>query len=152
MQEEECQSSFCARLSLFFTDTFIVESVSIRVKNKYHEHSKACWLLYKAIAQLEQVKQELTLIKSDSVQLVYYKQEMLASIEHTKRSNIINYGAIIDVPRGLSFNFSNVDLSLEDWSLLLSVLVSSPKVAIYSRSNYFQVPTCSYYLYTLSTL
>ena len=39
---------------------------------------------------------------------------MLASIERIKCSSIINYGAIINVPRGLSFNFSSIDLSLED--------------------------------------
>ena len=61
---------------------------------------------------------------------------MLASIEYTKRSNIINYKAIINVPRGLSFDFSSVDLSLEDWSLLLSVFIGSLKAAIYSRLNY----------------
>ena len=61
---------------------------------------------------------------------------MLASIEHTKCSSVINYGAIIDVPRGLFFNFSSVDLSLEDWFLLLSIPVGSLKVAMYSRLNY----------------
>ena len=39
---------------------------------------------------------------------------MLVFVERAKRSSIINYGAIINVPRGLSFNFSSVDLSLED--------------------------------------
>ena len=61
---------------------------------------------------------------------------MLASVERIERSSAIDYGAIIDVPRGLSFNFSGIDLSLEDWSLLLFVLVSSPKVAVYSRLSY----------------
>ena len=62
---------------------------------------------------------------------------MLASIKHAKHSSIINYRAIVNVLKGLSFNFSSVDLFLEDWSLLLSVPISSPKVAIYSRLNYF---------------
>ena len=136
----------------FLTNTFIVESVSIQVKNKCYKHSKACQLLYKAMAQLEQVKWELTFIESNSTQLVYYKQEILASIKHTKRSSIINYGAIINVFRGLSFNFSSIDLSLEGWSLLLSILVGNPKVAIYSKLNYSQAPKYSYYLYTLFTL
>ena len=61
---------------------------------------------------------------------------MLAFVECAKRSSAINYGAIINMPKGLSFNFSSIDLSLEDWSLLLSVPVGSPKAAIYSRSNY----------------
>ena len=61
---------------------------------------------------------------------------MLASVERAKRSSTIDYGAIVNVPRGLSFNFSSVDLSLEDWSLLLSVPIGSPEVAIYSGLNY----------------
>ena len=134
------------------TNTSIVESVFIQVKNKCRKHSKACWLLYKAIAQLEQVKQELTSIKSNSVQLVHHKQEILAFIECAERSSAINYRAIINVPRGLFFNFSSIDLSLEDQSLLLSVSISSPKATIYSRLNYFQAPRCTYYLYTPFTL
>ena len=61
---------------------------------------------------------------------------MLASIKYAERSSTINYRAIINMPKGLSFNFFSIDLSLEDWSLLLSVLISSPKVAVYSRLNY----------------
>ena len=77
---------------------------------------------------------------------------MLASIERAKHSSAINYRAIINVPRSLSFNFSGINLSLEDWSLLLFVLISSPKAAIYSRLSYSLAPRCIYYLYTLSTL
>ena len=77
---------------------------------------------------------------------------MLASIEHTKYFSVINYRAIINVPRSLSFNFFSVDLSLEDWSLLLSVPISTLKVAIYSRLNYFWAPKYFYYLYTLFIL
>ena len=61
---------------------------------------------------------------------------MLAPIERAKRSSAINYGATIDMPRGLSPDLSSIDLSLEDWSLLLSVSISSPKAAVYSRLNY----------------
>ena len=61
---------------------------------------------------------------------------MLALVERTKHSSTINYGAIIDVPKGLSFNFSSVDLSSKDWSLLLSIFIGSLKAAIYSGLNY----------------
>ena len=61
---------------------------------------------------------------------------MLAFIERAKRSSIIDYRAIVNMPKGLSFNFSSIDLSLKDWSLLLCIFISSPKVAIYSRLNY----------------
>ena len=61
---------------------------------------------------------------------------MLASVECAKRSSIINYKAIVNIPKGLSFNFSSVNLSLEDWSLLLSVFISSFKVATYNRLSY----------------
>ena len=135
----------------FFINTSTVENVSIQVKNKRYKHFKAYQLLYKVIVQLKQVKQELAFIESNSTQLVYYKQEILASVEYAKRSNVINYRAIINVPKGLSFNFSSIDLSLEDWSLLLSIPVSSPKVAMYSRLNYPWVPKCIYCLCTPST-
>ena len=39
---------------------------------------------------------------------------MLASVKCAKRSSVIDYGAIIDVLGGLSFNFSGVDLSSKD--------------------------------------
>ena len=61
---------------------------------------------------------------------------MLALIKCAKCFNAINHKAIINVPRGLSFNFSSINLSLEDWSLLLSVSISSPKAAMYNRLNY----------------
>ena len=135
-----------------FTDTSIVESVSVRVKNKCCKHFKARQLLYKAMAQLEWVEQELASIESNSAQLVHYEQEILASVERAEHSSMINYGAIVNVSRGLSFNFSSIDLSLEGWSLLLSVPVGSPKVAMYSKLNYSQAPKYSYCLCTLSIL
>ena len=150
VQEEECQLS--QLYQVFPTDTPIVENVFVWVKNKCCEHSKAYQLLYKAMARLEQVKQELVFIEKDSAWLVYRKQDILAFVERTKRSSMIDYGAIIDMPRGLSFNFSGINLSLEDWSSLLSVPIGSPKAAIYSRSNYPQVPRYICCLYTLSTL
>ena len=61
---------------------------------------------------------------------------MLASAEYTEHSSAIDYRAIVDMPGGLSFNFSSVNLSLEDWSSLLSVPVGSPKVAVYSGLSY----------------
>ena len=135
----------------FFTNTSIIENVFIQVENKRRKYFKACQLLYKVMAWLEWVEQELASIENNSVWLVRHKQKMLASIECAKRSSIINYKAIIDMFRGLSFNFSSIDLFLEDWSLLLSVPISSPKVAIYSRLNYSWVFKCTYYLYTSST-
>ena len=47
-----------------------------------------------------------------------------------------NLRAIVNVLKGLSFNFSSIDLFFKDWSLLLSILVGSPKIAVYSRLNY----------------
>ena len=129
-----------------------MENVSVRVENKRREHSEARRLLREAMARLERVEQELVSAEKDSARLVRREQEMLASAERAERSSAIDRGAIVDVPGGLSFDFSGVDLSSGDWSSLLSVPVGSPEAAVHSGSNYFRVPRCIRCPCTLSIL
>ena len=67
-------------------------------------------------------------------------------------NSTIDKGAIINIPNSLSFNFSKVNFSSNKWCSLLSIPISSLKVAIYSRLGYSLALKCFYYLYTLSIL
>ena len=62
---------------------------------------------------------------------------MLYSINKVECNSAIDKGAIINIPNSLSFNFSGVDFSSDKWCSLLSILVGSSEVAIYSRLNCF---------------
>ena len=64
---------------------------------------------------------------------------MLQSTNKVECNSTIDKGAIINMLNSLSFNFSRVDFSSNKWYSLLSVPISSSKVAMYSRSNYSQV-------------
>ena len=61
---------------------------------------------------------------------------MLHSIDKAEYNSTIDKGAIINMPNSLSFNFSRVNFSFNKWCSLLSVPISSSKVAMYSRLNY----------------
>ena len=60
---------------------------------------------------------------------------MLYSIDKVECNSAIDKGAIINILNSLSFNFSGVDFSFNKWCFLLSIPISSSKVAIYSRLN-----------------
>ena len=58
---------------------------------------------------------------------------MLATTKYTKYFSTIDYRVIVNMPNSLSFNFSRVDLLSNKWYSLLSILISTPKVSIYSK-------------------